>query len=203
MRSLKETYENINQEIESYTKEIEELKARAAKSRKELRMNLSQSMEVLPAALYHIDAIECFRHDIMKIIIDLENLLEFENGESKETITILSEQINVFLTTLSIFQQNDTKFKNESEKVQTQARMFLSGLLNEMSSYDPTATKAMIKELETLYMVLGDKETIQKSIEKSEMSKPKEKKKKKKDKSKAKSSTDKKTKKKRKPKNPE
>lgn len=194
MRSLKEANEKVNEEIESLTKEIEDLKVRTAKARKELRMTLSQSMEVLPAALYHIDTIECFRNDIMKIIIDLENLLEFENGESKETITILSEQINVFLTTLSIFQQNDSKFKNESEKVQTQARMFLSGLLNEMSSYDPTNTKAMIKELETLYFVLGNKETIQKSIEMSETPKPK--KKKKKDKTTKSKTSDKKTKKK-------
>lgn len=159
MKRLRLEEEETAREVEKLRKELDELEKEAAKSRKKIRLELSETMEILPATLYEIDPLDNFQYDLVKQMIQLEGLIDSESS-NRDATTILIEHINVFLTTFQQHSQMDTKLKSESEKVQTHARMILSGLMNEMANYDATVVRKLISEMEILASLIGDKERI-------------------------------------------
>lgn len=163
MKRLKFEEEETSLELERLRKELDVLKQDAAERRKKVRLELSETMEILPASLYKIDPLDNFQYDLVKHMIQLEALIHSES-QNREATTILSEHLNVFLTTFQQHSQMDSKLKAESEKVQTHARMILSGLMNEMANYDVSIVRKLIKDMEVLVNLIGDKQRVEEAV---------------------------------------
>lgn len=163
MKRLKLEEEETSLELERLRKELDVLKQDAAERRKKVRLELSETMEILPASLYKIDPLDNFQYDLVKHMIQLEALIHSES-QNREATTILSEHLNVFLTTFQQHSQMDSKLKAESEKVQTHARMILSGLMNEMANYDVSIVRKLIKDMEVLVNLIGDKQRVEEAV---------------------------------------